>query len=978
MCPFSKSTNTTNINVDSLGHEVRDFVAKYEQGFRQTTQLVSSEALQVREIIVRESGKTEKALRDHVTRTSANFEREIEYRIEQTDLKRHHERLLTSLKYRGMNERANQVENAHARTFRWLFADEDDSSGRRRKRARKPPEPAWSSFTDWLQSSLGVYWIMGKPGSGKSTLSKFILSEPRTKSGLEKWRPGVIMANHYFWRPGSLMQRSIKGMLSSIAHQLVLSVPNSLEYSSTNISRIDQKDADTDWSEKELQQFCLDLIRGCGQPLCLFIDGLDECGPEDDHQKLLVTLESMRLPNVKIIVSSRNEPIFENRFRHEPQLRMQDLTADDLRTYATDMLLHDVNSEILYELLENAEGVFLWLALAVQSLNRGLRNGDSFEDLLKRVRSLPRGLNDLYKDMWRRLNDDSEIYLESAAIYFKLVIAEEKAEILCLEYGWTLLEMMLASFASDHAAFAGRPIISASHLLRKCEEFVERVKIRCAGLLGLYGQPRPYTPKLELGETGRALLEYADRSIRFDFIHRSAHDFLVDTVEGQNILIHDGTSSEDINTRIISARIRTVELLYQTLGDEAHSWFSRGDEYWKALKNYLYDLSRIADARQGAAGYLILRCYEMYRSHKLYLFHDHERPAYAAAFFGEAARYPNLNYHCTSIIETQLVGSSARSAVLLSVATTRHGYNTVKLVRWLLSLPNVDVNLKCPLVLPSPHEAYYSCDPDINGPLGPLQHIKESPFNRLLSSGLEKMPWNPDDLTWNRHTFLGLVSDFAFQGADFRSTLFLAIIVHCPPEPPELEYRLGDIAITKIHQFAREELYKWVKRYDKTPHDILCVVSLRVTSVIKRMLSASSVNTHNGHISINEDKYKPDEDNYSVADLQAGMKFLSQKCQECGGGAKDRVVGFLQPSGNMRDMPYRQVSDRDSARLLKIIWKCIFTESSPHENAIVAAFKEVLKRSPFSSIGFRDYLIDRGCFDEPAARELLREYGEYK
>lgn len=946
---------------------MRDFVTKYEQGFRQASELVSSEALQVREIIVRESGKTEEALRDHVTRTSANFERKLEHRVEQTDVKWHHERLLTSLKYRGMNERANQVENAHARTFRWLFADADE---------RKSPEPVWSSFTDWLQSNLSVYWIMGKPGSGKSTLSKFILSEPRTKSGLEKWRPGVIIANHYFWRPGSQMQRSIKGMLSSIAHQLGLCVPNSLEYYSTNIPRIDQKDDATDWSVTELQQLCLNLIRGCGRPLCLFIDGLDECGPEDDHQKLLGTLESMRLPNVKIIVSSRNEPIFEHRFRHEPQLRVQDLTAEDLHTYVTDMLIRDVEDKIRMDLVTSAEGVFLWLVLAVESINRGLRNGDSSEDLHKRVRSLPRGLNDLYKDMWERLNEDSAFYRESAALYFKLAIAEEDAEILCLEYGWTRLEMMLASFASDHAAFSEGPIVSASQLLKECEEFVKRVKVRCAGLLGLYGQPRPYLPDSELGDTGRALVEYVDRRIGFDFIHRSAHDFLVDTVEGQNILRHDGTSSEDINIRSISARIRTVELICLTLGDEAHSWFSRGDEYWQALKNYLYDLSRIADARQGVAGYLILRCYEMYRSHKLYLFHDHEHPAHAAAFFGETARYPNLNQHCTSIIETQLVGDSVRSAVLLSVATARHGYNTVKLVRWLLSLPDVDVNLKCPLVLPGSHEPIHGCNPDIRGPLGPLQHIKESPFNRLLGSGLEKMQWISDGLTWNRHTFLGLVSDFAFQGADFRSTLFLVIIVHCKPEPLESGYR--EIAIPKIHHFAREELYRWVKVYARNPHYILCVVSLRVTSVIKRMLAASSVNTHNGHISINKDKYKPDEDNYSVAYLEAGMRLLSQKCQECGGGAKDCVVGFLDPSGNMRNMPYRHVSDRDSARLLKIIWKCIFTENSLHTNTLVATFKEVLKRSPFSSIGFRDYLIDRGCFDEPAARELLREYGEYR
>lgn len=944
---------------------MRDFVTKYEQGFRQASQLVSSEALQVREIIVRESGKTEKAMRDHVTRTSANFERKLEYRIEQTSVKRHHERLLTSLKYRGMNERANQIENAHARTFRWLFADADE---------RKSPEPVWSSFTDWLQSNLSVYWIMGKPGSGKSTLSKFILSEPRTKGGLEKWRPGAVIASHYFWRPGSLMQRSIKGMLCSIAHQLLLSLPNSLEYSSTNISRIDQKDDATDWSVPELQQLCLNLTRDCEKPLCLFIDGLDECGPEDDHQKLLDTLESMRSPNVKIIVSSRNEPIFENRFRHEPQLRLQDLTADDLRNYAKDMLPYNIYSKILHELLENAEGVFLWLVLAVQSLNRGSRNGDSFEDLLRRVRSLPRDLNDLYKDMWTRLNDDSKVYRESAALYFKLAIAANDQTLNCLRQEWTPLEMMLASFEKNHDAFAKNPVISVSQLLKECGNFQKRVEVRCAGLLGLYEDPGLQSQVLQhdFSDTAKALLEYASNRTRFQFIHRSARDFLFETVEGQNIITHNEVSPEDINIRIISARLTAIELLHLILGDARELPFFYHSYEPFSTKVYLGDLSEIANAREGAARKLFFRCYEMCRSSILLPGLGEARPAYIAAFFGEAARYPKLTPHCASIIENELSGSDIRSAVLY-VATSHLGYQTPKSVRWLLRLPDVDVNLKCPLVAPGLFQAWRG--PDIIDPLG---HIKESPFIRLLGSGLAQIRWDFDDFDDRpcsaRYRFLGLVSEFASRGADVRDTLLLAIPLTSGIW--DMECRMeGDPP--PFLQFAGRDLAERSGRYHENYNGVICVVALQAKAVIQRML-ASLPMTRTGHISIEEERYCPIEHYYSVSELQTGMQSLSQRCQEYSGGATDRVVGFLHPPRGMRDMPYRQVSDQDSARLLKIIWKCIFIENSPHTNALIAAFKEVVKRSPFSSIGFREYLIDRGCFDEPAARELLRGYGKYE
>ncbi|KAK7723260.1 hypothetical protein SLS63_008913 [Diaporthe eres] len=222
------------------------------------------EALQVRETVVRQSGKTEKAIRAHVTRTSAKFERKFEYQVEQASRQRLRESLLKSLKYPGMNERANQIENAHERTFRWLFADadnlsypdsndqEDRISGSKDtenqdvrgkgdpldhstddKSKARPPVMVWSSFTDWLQSDHSIYWIMGKPGSGKSTLAKFILSEPRTKMALENWRSDAII-------------RSIKGMLCSVIYQLVLRVPSALQYASANIAGLSLKDADTD------------------------------------------------------------------------------------------------------------------------------------------------------------------------------------------------------------------------------------------------------------------------------------------------------------------------------------------------------------------------------------------------------------------------------------------------------------------------------------------------------------------------------------------------------------------------------------------------------------------------------------------------------------------------------------------------------------------------------------------------------------
>ncbi|KAI7788130.1 hypothetical protein LA080_012194 [Diaporthe eres] len=544
-----KSANMASINIHSLGHELRDFVIKYEHGSTQTSQLVASEAFK--------STEEPEVLR--------------------------------------MNERANQVEDAHAHTFRWLFADADNLScpdsndhqyraggskgmGNRNLRSQgdfsyhskgyksksRRPVMLWSSFTDWLQSDHSIYWIMGKPGSAKSTLVKFILSEPRTKMALENWRAGAIIASHDFWRPGDMLQRNIKGMLCSIICQLLLTLPNTLDYASANINGLSQKDACTDWSVLELRHWCSGLIKYCGKPLCLFIDGLDECGPEDDHRKLLDELDRIRTPGVKIVVSSRNEPVFEKRFRHEPQLRVQDLTAEDLRVYAMDMLCQEIRDETCEDLVEKAEGVFL-----------------------------------------------CDIYRESAALYFKLVIAAHDKQLSCLKYGLSTMEMMLASLAQPHYAFAERHPVLGSQLMQECKAFHQKVAVRCAGLLGVYGEPGDFPMGLlkDLGGMDRALTTYRDRNVEFRFIHRSALDFLVETDEGQKILSYDGTSSENINIRIVGAHLRAVELHYLILGDAAQPMFVWHSQ--QRLEGYLANLSGIEDARDGAARELVSLCYEL-------------------------------------------------------------------------------------------------------------------------------------------------------------------------------------------------------------------------------------------------------------------------------------------------------------------------------------------------------------------------------
>lgn len=106
-------------------------------------------------------------------------------------------------------------------------------------------------------------------------------------------------------------------------------------------------------------------------------------------------------------------PPIVRRLEKYPQLRIQDLTLKDLWTYAEGRLRfptlysgdqhEQARHGIIRGLVKKAEGVFLWLCLAVKSLNAGLDNEDHLEEVAQRAECLPSDLARLYMDMWNRL-----------------------------------------------------------------------------------------------------------------------------------------------------------------------------------------------------------------------------------------------------------------------------------------------------------------------------------------------------------------------------------------------------------------------------------------------------------------------------------------------------------------------------------------------------------------------------------------------
>ena len=99
-----------------------------------------------------------------------------------------------------MNSRSDNVSKPLEATFSWIW--EDSKVG----------------FRIWLRDGQPIYWINGKPGSGKPTLLKHMLD--RCKS--QKHRPKIIVG-FFFNSRGSEMERSIDGFFRSIIYQILSS-----------------------------------------------------------------------------------------------------------------------------------------------------------------------------------------------------------------------------------------------------------------------------------------------------------------------------------------------------------------------------------------------------------------------------------------------------------------------------------------------------------------------------------------------------------------------------------------------------------------------------------------------------------------------------------------------------------------------------------------------------------------------------------
>ena len=300
------------------------------------------------------------------------------------------------------------VQPAHANTYNWLFDD-------------------YLGFRKWLEGSTlkPIYWISGKPRSGKSTLMKFAMTHYRTQKYLKTCNSHPCLVTGYFFHDrGSKIQKSIEGFLIEILyHVLRLSrelFPLVEPIYQGMSEEITSHDKQQKWKIQKLRQALVAIFSRAKSPLncCLFVDALDE--HEGNHRELIsVLMQLAKLPckntalQLRLCLAGRSENVFKDAFGMSHGFALLDYTTADIRHYAEDRLQRERydsadeqsnkdSDKLIDEILRKADGVFLWVRLVIDEMVEGLCEGDTFEELEASLSEIPDELSNLYARALRR------------------------------------------------------------------------------------------------------------------------------------------------------------------------------------------------------------------------------------------------------------------------------------------------------------------------------------------------------------------------------------------------------------------------------------------------------------------------------------------------------------------------------------------------------------------------------------------------
>ncbi|KAL8842262.1 MAG: hypothetical protein Q9170_000588 [Blastenia crenularia] len=369
------------------------------------------------------------------------------------------ERILESLRFDEWKRRFIVVKKAHMSTYEWMLEDSNDAS--------IPP----TGFRQWLQLQNGIFWICGKAGSGKSTLMKFLSEHPKD----EPWSVDEL-----------------SGVIDRLSQQYIP-----------------------------------------GIRFCLLIDGLDEYdGLPNDIVRVLKSLA--KSDSFKLCVSSRPWNEFEEAFgegKCDGTISLEKFTKRDIERFVKDILEKDETftaaeqrdrryGQFVQDVIDRAQGVFLWVELVVNRLLKGLGEKNRLDDLQKKLERMPPTLEEYFQRIFDKIDVADET--ESAQVFLTTAHAVQPLSIAAYHY----LEQ--EGREPGYAKRAPVKPMSQAQLLTLYKDVHDRLNFLCKDLI----------------EINKVTVDASFVDYQVDFLHKTVKDFLM-TKDMHELLLKRATEDHE-------------------------------------------------------------------------------------------------------------------------------------------------------------------------------------------------------------------------------------------------------------------------------------------------------------------------------------------------------------------------------------------------------------------------------------------------
>ena len=259
-----------------------------------------------------------------------------------------------------------------------------------------------ADFLNWhespTQTGTEIYWLVGLPATGKTSITRHVIDHLQF-AGKKCF--------YHFFSSGDQLKRTGAYCLRSIAYQAALT---NQDFREQLFNYVEKSGVQFNSPAQSLSIIWEKIFEGImfkikmENPMFMILDGIDESDSQTFLTLQLIKLQS--LTPVKLFLTSRPMKIPSASLNVHSSLRTcfihEEDTLEDIRAYikifVRDNLPDDpqFQENIINQVLAKASGSFLWVKLALESLQD---NWHTREDIQNALTEVPKGMEPLYQRM---------------------------------------------------------------------------------------------------------------------------------------------------------------------------------------------------------------------------------------------------------------------------------------------------------------------------------------------------------------------------------------------------------------------------------------------------------------------------------------------------------------------------------------------------------------------------------------------------